>query len=77
MLDSSSLSMISLLVDLDFHNSLIKTRSGLQTSHCLKILRPSYRAVITIVVKQTPTKTETRNRINLSLTSNQYGIDVI
>jgi len=70
MLDASSLSVMSSLVDIDFRNSLIKRRSGLQTSHCLKILRPSYRAVITIVVKQTPTKTETRNRINLRLKSN-------
>lgn len=57
MLDASWLSVISSLVDLDFHKSLIKRRSGLQTSHCLNILRPSYRAVIKNVDKQAPTKT--------------------
>lgn len=78
MLDASWLSVISSLVDLDFHKSLIKRRSGLQTSHCLNILRPSYRAVIKNVDKQVPTKTETRNRKNLlSLKSNQHGIDII
>ena len=75
MLDASSLSVISSLVDLDADKSLTRRRSGLQTSHCLNILRPSYRAVITNVIKQAPTKTETKNWKNpLSLQSDQHGI---
>lgn len=57
LLQASSVSSTSKLVDVEWQMSLNKRRRGLQTSHCLNILRPSYRAVIRNVMKKAPIRT--------------------